>query len=109
MGGEVGSYPLPDFREGISEFDQPGELGVISDLTPPLVIAVLLSVLVVDAGCLEVTVGIFADPYATPCRWMVSSSIRRRVASSGIEPSAAWYVNPRPQRRRAIPGAVSFV
>ena len=65
---KVAPHPRPDLRERGPERDHALVLGLVADLSPPCVVAVLLPPAGVTAGGLNVTVRIGTDPDVLPRR-----------------------------------------
>src|SRR5262249_39393875 len=66
---EVVFHPLADAGERPREEQEPFVLVFVADLTPPLMVAVLLTLARVTAGGLEMSRGMRSDPHVGPGRW----------------------------------------
>src|SRR6185295_19712668 len=65
---EVLVHALPDRRKRAAEFQQPVELGFVSDLAVAGMIPVLFAALCVPCGYLDMPVFQWADPHVAPAR-----------------------------------------
>ena len=65
---EVALQPRPDLRQRLAEAQHSAELGLVPDLPPLGMIAVLLPPSRVPSGGLDVSVGAGADPHVGVCR-----------------------------------------
>ena len=67
--GEIRVDALADPRQGLREIAQPGKLGFVADLTPAIVVAVLLAAASVASRRLDMTEPARGYPHIAPRRW----------------------------------------
>src|SRR5438105_1574756 len=96
---QVAANPLAKPRQGSAEVGQPFVLGLVSELAPAWVVAVLLTPPCVPTAGLEVAAGVRADPDVGPGR-------RDRQGSDSFQPSPADRFAVGPEVDESAPGAL---